>query len=343
MSLKKATPKAVFDACEQLEQVGDSWNRDDVRLFIGGGSFSVIDPLVQAWRRLQPMREVAPTVPSDLLIQVATMLEQQVSDFMAEVKRRDEEREVSFFQTGEVLANNLHKLETDLTERLELAQQANHDLEAECSRLEFELNEKSQASLAADLKLQVAEESVQLLNQRLQEQGSFYEQALKQQKLEHKNSQDRVEELHQQQVEQLKLEHQQEMTKQKSDLREASQMTENRLLRLLDQSRNELKEVQLSSNSRLEGLGQELQNHQQLGHKQKLENQALELLQQQSKLEFEGKISRLEVQVAKLNNEKSDLDSQLLQCKLKGNKQEKSDLQQLKDSIKLLQSQVSAK
>ena len=78
MSMKKATPKAVFEACEQLELQDRPWNRDDIRSLVGGGSFSVIDPLIQAWRKLQPVREVAPSVPAELLIQVATLLEQQI-------------------------------------------------------------------------------------------------------------------------------------------------------------------------------------------------------------------------------------------------------------------------
>lgn len=142
MSIKKATPKAVFDACEQLELLDKSWNRDDVRALIGGGSFSVIDPLIRAWRQLQPVREVAPTVPTDLLIQIATMLERQVSEFIGDIEARDQAREETLLSLNENASEIFSRREAELETQIDLAKQANHQLEAELSRLEGELRDK---------------------------------------------------------------------------------------------------------------------------------------------------------------------------------------------------------
>jgi hypothetical protein len=335
MSVKKATSKAVFDACEQLELLDRPWNRDDVRSLVGGGSFSVIDPLVQAWRRLQPVREVAPTLPAELLVQVATMLEQQVSDFISEVDGRDKERAEGFDEAYEELSDNLQQLESDLSGRLELAQQANHSLEAEYSRLESELDNKNKDGLALELKLQLSEESNRLLSQRLQGQKEFYEQALERQKLAQQDNEDRIAEQNSQQVNQLKLEGLQQLSRQKSELAEASELAENRLMRMLDQERAELKQLQLTSDSKLESLRREVRNEKKEVGVQKLAINALESSLQQSQQAGKEVSLQCEAQLAQLKSEKNVLIGQAaVQAK------EKSDLQELKDAITLLRGQL---
>lgn len=347
MSLKKATPKAVFVACEQLERLDRPWNRDDVRLNIGGGSFSVIDPLIQAWRKLQPIREVAPSVPTELLIQVASMLEQQVSGYIAEIELRDQEREAALLELNEAVTENLQQIESQLTDQLELSQQANHELEAELARLTEELDNRGQQVLAMELKLQVSEQSATSLNQRLKEQQAFYESSLKQQKESQQEISTRADELHQQNVNQIKLEAQQQLAQQKSELTEASQIAENRLMRLLDQGRNELKELNAASNMKLEQLGRELQAEKQLSNQQSLEINSLNSNLDaslsnlsQTKQQGQQNILALESQVSRLILDNESLSRQLQEQQLRGSEQEKSDLQQLKDSIRLLQNQV---
>lgn len=335
MSLKKATPKAVFDACEQLELLDRSWNRDDVRLVVGGGSFSVIDPLVQAWRKLQPIREVAPSVPADLLIQVATMLEQQVSTYIKDIDERDSEREQALLVVSEELAGNLHQVESDLTGQLELAQQANHDLEAEHSRLSVELDERSRSLIEFELKLQSAKEGAELLAQRLQEQQEFYELALKQQKQSQKESEARLLELGQQQLNNLKLEAQQQLAQQKESQSTAAELAENRLMRLLDQARSEIKEQQLSSASKLEVLGKEQQVDKQLVNRQKLEINVLKAELIQVGQNSDQQISMLEQQLLKTEQQLSDQSKQ-------GLLGERGDLQAIKASILALQGQMES-
>ena len=342
MSLKKATPKAVFDACEQLELLDRSWNRDDVRLAVGGGSFSVIDPLIQAWRKLQPIREVAPTVPTDLLIQVATMLEQQVSGYIAEIDARDNERGSALLKASAVLAENLQQIESELAAQLETTQQANHDLEAECARLEGELDEKTQYSESLKTQLSISEEANASLNSRIKEQQEFYESALKLQKLGQQESENRLVEQGKQQVSQLKLESQQQLAQQKSEIQDAAELAENRLMRLLDQSRGEMKELQLVSDKRFEALNRECQNDKQAVNKQKVEINTLEVSLQQTKQLSEQAMLSIEAQLALANSENNELQKQLGDHEVQGSNKEKSDLEQLKDSIRLLQNQVAA-
>ncbi|CCK76089.1 hypothetical protein OLEAN_C19130 [Oleispira antarctica RB-8] len=343
MSLKKATPKAVFDACEQLELLERPWNRDDVRLSIGGGSFSVIDPLIQAWRKLQPIREVAPSVPTDLLIQVASMLEQQVSGYIAEIELRDQEREAALLEVNKTIAENLQQVEFKLTEQLELSQQANHELEAELARLTTELDDKNQSVSVMKLKLQVSEEAAASLNLRLKEQQAFYESTLKQQKEAQQESSIRAGELHQQNVIQIKQESQQQLAQQKSELIEAGQIAENRLMRLLDQGRGELKELNAASNNKIEHLGRELQTEKQLSNQQALEMNSLSSQNasfSQAEQQYLQKVRDLDMQLSRLTHENESLKGQLQEQQSRGSQQEKSDLQQLKDSIRLLQNQM---
>jgi hypothetical protein len=335
MSLKKATPKAVFDACEQLALLDQPWNRDDVRLNIGGGSFSVIDPLIQAWRKLQPVREVAPSVPTDLLIQVATMLEQKITDYIGEVELRDQEREATLLILNETVAENLQQLESELTEQLTFSQQANHHLEAECSRLEHELGEKAQALLAVEFKLQVSDEAAASLSARLKEQQTFYESSLQQQKQSQQDENNRTLELHQQHVNQLKIESQQQLSQQKTELVDAAQLSENRLMRLLDQGRNELKELQVSSGEKLDALSRELQTDKQLANKQSHEIKSLEAALLQTQLDARQLTVKYEAQVALLNNDKLIMQQQLIEQAT-----EKGGFESLASSIKQLQAQM---
>ena len=335
MSLKKATPKAVFDACEQLELLDQPWNRDDVRLNIGGGSFSVIDPLIQAWRKLQPIREVAPSVPADLLIQVATMLEQKIADYIGEVELRDQEREGALLLLNEVVSENLQQLESELTEQLAFSQQANHHLEAECSRLEHELREKTQTLLAVEFKLQSSNETAAALSARLKEQQTFYESSLQQQKQSQQDENNRTLELHQQLINQLKIESQQQLTQQKNELVDAAELSENRLMRLLDQGRNELKELQAYSSEKLDVLSREQQADKQLASKQSHEIKSLEAALHQTQLDAQQLTAKYEAQVAVLNNDKLIMQQQLIEQAT-----EKGGFESLASSIKQLQAQI---
>lgn len=340
MSAKKATPKAVFDACEQLELLESPWNRDDVRAIVGGGSFSVIDPLIQAWRKLQPIREVAPSVPNDLLIQMATMLEQQISGYIENVESRDHQREEALLALNKTASEGFAKRELELETALDATEQANHQLEAELSRLEEELRAKYQQAQTLELELQVAKESNSALSERLNDQKAFYESALSEQKAEYKqasqNEAARFAEVHQQQLSELKSEYQQQLVQQKTELTNAAEIAENRLMRLLDQSRSELKELARETATKIDSLGNNLQAEKQLVSTQKLEIKSLEsrLIQNQKNAD-EGQ--------ERLIQENEMLRKEMLDLKDEGSARERNDLQQLKESIRLLQEQVQGK
>ena len=109
-----ATPSSVFAACERLDAAKERWNREDVRREVGGGGFVVIDPLIQAWRALKPLREVAPSTPTELLHQVATSLEAHVAEFTAQAEERQKAQQQVFDTTVAELAERLAGIEREL-------------------------------------------------------------------------------------------------------------------------------------------------------------------------------------------------------------------------------------
>jgi hypothetical protein len=221
-----------------------------------------------------------------------------------------------------------------------MAQQANHDLEAEYSRLEGELREQSQLSSRLETKLGVAEDAANSLNKHLKEQQEFYISGLKLQKQEQQEREARLTGQNEQQIKQFKLESQQQLAQQKTQLNDAAELSENRLMRLLDQSRSELKALQLSSSNKLDTLTRDHQADMQLVNKQKAEIANLELSIGQAEQATMQKIVNLEEKASQASSENSILRSQLRNYEDLGTAQEKTDLQQLKDSIYLLHGQI---
>lgn len=332
MSMKKATPQAVFAACEQLALLDRPWNRDDVRITIGGGSFSVIDPLIQAWRKMQPVREVAPSLPTDLLIQIATLLEQQVSSYLNDIDERDRAREHHLQQMVETLTDNFEKEETERNHQLEMATTANHELEAECSRLEIELKETSQQVQTLAMQKASMEESVSSLKQQLIDQKIHTEQALQQQKDAHLNAEARLHEQSQRVLEALKAEQDQQLARQLSEqkrqLTDAAEMAENRLMKLLDQTREELKEVRIDM--RNEALSHQQQQSQLTKDNSLLikEKQVLAGRIEHVSIQHQQQIETLIAEKAALSQRIETQDSHL------------PELESLRSSIQLLQTHL---
>lgn len=344
MSVKKATPKAVFDACEQLEQLDKVWNRDDVRMIVGGGSFVVIDPLIQAWRKLQPVREVAPTVPTELLIQVATMLEKQVADFIGTIEQHDKEREEILLSLNKKASESFELRESQLEAELELARHTNHELEAEFSRKEGELASHKQKMQALELKLQVSSEMTVSLNTRLQEQKEFYEHAIEEQKQTHASDKERIAEQHLFSINEIKIDAQQQLAQQKNALTESAEIAENRLMRLLDQARSEQKQLVGELTKKTESLSHDLQGERQICHGQKLEiaslTSALSETKENLQTHKEEQTEAFTLRLAALQAENDDLKEQVAGFKDKDGVRELSDIQQLRESIKQLQDRV---
>jgi cell fate (sporulation/competence/biofilm development) regulator YmcA (YheA/YmcA/DUF963 family) len=119
MAQKIATVSTVFAACDRLDAANEHWNREDVRNEVGGGGYVVIDPLIRAWRALNPLRETAPSKPAELLHQVATSIDTHITDFTARTDARLAESQKVFEGTVSELSEKLAALETDLLEKTE--------------------------------------------------------------------------------------------------------------------------------------------------------------------------------------------------------------------------------
>ena len=110
MAKKIATAEAVFRACEELDAAGNPWNRDDVRYRVGGGGFNVIDPLIQAWRRLKPVKAIAPSAPTELLHLIATSVEQHFTDYITQMSENADAREKAFDRASADLSEVIETL-----------------------------------------------------------------------------------------------------------------------------------------------------------------------------------------------------------------------------------------
>lgn len=110
MAKKIASEEAVFRACEELDATGQPWNRDDVRYRVGGGGFNVIVPLIQAWRRLKPVKAIAPNTPTELLHMVATSLEQHLTVQLAQFEENTRSQEKAFSLASADLTREIEAL-----------------------------------------------------------------------------------------------------------------------------------------------------------------------------------------------------------------------------------------
>lgn len=333
MSQKKATPKAVFAACQQLaasSEEGESWNRDDVRFLVGGGSFAVIDPLIKTWRELQPIREIAPSLPTELLMQVASLLEQQIEGYISEVQQRDEQRGALFDQTSIELAENFRQMEEHLTSELEEAKLSNHVLESECSRLQSELITSQQENSSQSLKLEMMEKELDQAGLLLQSEKKRHDGILQRSQREAEAFQTRMAEQNTQAMNHLKLDYQQQLANQKIQLADAAELSENRLMRLLDQSRLERKESQTTFEIKLSEYHQKSQQDQSIIGQHKLQ---VSVLQAEVKQQSE--------QLSQLIKENKDLKDQLSQQHSEITHEDASDLKAIKDSIAIMQKQLS--
>lgn len=243
MSRKIATPVAVFAACDQLDTSGKPWNRDDVRIAVGGGGFSVIDPLIQAWRKLKPVKALASSTPTALLHQVAEALEVHFSQHMSDVEHRETERTRIFESTIDDVSERLSSVEVEL----EQANTSNLELAEERSRLADEIEEHHRnrhEKERALLKLQAENDELGGLTQRLEKQnGALAEQY----KLDRKS----LENKHESNIASILREHKSELSKEKKELTERNEQAENRLMLLLDQERTDArKQIKTSAQER---------------------------------------------------------------------------------------------
>jgi chromosome segregation ATPase len=223
----------VFAACERLDAANERWNREDVRREVGGGGFVVIDPLIQAWRALKPLREVAPSTPTELLHQVATSLEAHVTEFTAQAEERQAAQQQIFESTVKDLSERFTGLEQELkATAVELTVTAD-----EKTRLVGVLAQREQALNALQARSrQQAKESEELLG-RVTQVEAEREAAIQAHEVEQRA---RLEE-HVKERTRLLTEHTQVLATQRQELLATAEQAENRLLMLLDQARQDAK------------------------------------------------------------------------------------------------------
>lgn len=252
MSKKIATVSTVFAACERLESTKERWNRDDVRAEIGGGGYVVIDPLIQAWRAIKPLRTVAPNTPAELLHQVATSLEGHIIDFTDAAEARLAESQQVFAATVEGLSEKLTELTSELTEKqsaLQVADTANAALTDALEVAEQDLNTAGLEN--ARLTAEVDSLSGQVA--RLTKEHQKTVQAL------HAESKARVS---RQAKERSRLadEHAGALAAQRKALAASAEQAENRLMMLLDQARQEAKLTAAALSDDLAAMTQQAQS-----------------------------------------------------------------------------------
>jgi len=285
MSRKIATPASVFAACDKLDATGRNWNRDDVRAAVGGGGYTVIDPLIRAWRQLKPLKELAPSTPTELLHRVAESLESHCSEFMRDAERRATEREQVFVSTATELSERVAALDADLQTR-EVAIQT---LERDCTRLADELENTQQALRESHQH----NSQLQSANDELQGQANRREKEYNDALQEHRSELKAREKHYEQRVTELIKEHKAELSAQRKEIVEAGELAENRLMRLLDQERREAKATVEKTNQLL------------------IQAREGEKLQTEASLELKTQVYRLEEKLTHLAQENSQLKEDL--------------------------------
>ena len=253
MTQKIATVSTVFAACDRLDAANERWNRDDVRAEVGGGGFVVIDPLIKAWRALKPLREAAPTTPAELLHQVAGSLEAHIASFRGDVEARLSDTQQVFNTAVSELSERLAAMEKELEEK----EGALGVMEADRSGLmeQLETRQRSLTDLNASNAQLVAENDgfrgqiVRMESVHKEAIGSLQADAKEQAQ---ENTRERK---------RLSDEHAIALSRQRKELTEAAEHTENRLLVLLDRERQAAKEDTVQLTRQLTDMTEKAQTH----------------------------------------------------------------------------------
>jgi len=336
MAQKLATVSTVFAVCDRLDAANERWNREDVRNEVGGGGYRVIDPLIRAWRSLKPLREVAPTTPSELLHQVAASLETHIAEYTGEAENRLAESQKVFDATVSELSEKLASLEADLGEKEE----------------KLEVAEASNASLTEQLDQTKANlEAAKVENARLVAENDGLSGQVSRMEKEHKatvqSMQTEHKELLKQQAEERSRsaeEHASAMAAQRKELATEAEQTENRLMMLLDQGRVEAKAHSKKLAGDLEKMAQKSQTAREA--MVALESTVKELTRQNDKLE-----SDLAAQLEVSSDLQSNLEEKKAQAvsierEFSAYKEEhklSGDLGALQDAVAVLQGQLREK
>lgn len=336
MAQKLATVSTVFAACDRLDAANERWNREDVRNEVGGGGYVVIDPLIRAWRSLKPLREVAPSTPSELLHQVAASLETHIAEFVGDAENRLTEGQKVFDATVSELSEKLASLEADL----EVKEESLKATEALNASLTEQLDQaKGNLEAAKVENARLVAENDGLIGQvsRMEKEHKATVQSMQ---TEHKEL------LKQQGEERARSaeEHASALAAQRKELAEEAEQTENRLMILLDQERLEAKTHSKKLASDLEKINQKSQSAREAVVV--LESTVKELTRQNDKLE-----SDLAAQLEVSSELQAGLEDQKAQAAsierefsaYRGEHKLSGELGALQDAVAVLQYQLREK
>ena len=251
--------------------------REDVRSEVGGGGWVVIDPLIKTWRALRPLREVAPSTPTELLQQVAASLEAHIAGFTQEAEGRLSESQKIFDATISELSEKLTSLQAELdeiSESLAASEAANNVLTEQLEQAQTELAH----SKTKNVRL-VAENdglSGQVSRMEKEHKAAIRSMQTEQRELlkQHAEERSRVAE-----------EHATAVAAQRKELAQEAEQAENRLMVLLDQERQEAKAAESKLSGSLEKVTQKVQS--QRDTIIALETSVTELTRQNEKLDLE--------------------------------------------------------
>lgn len=267
MSKKKATPSAVFAACEALDQSGNPWNRDDVRLAVGGGGYSVIDPLIQAWRKIKPIKAVAPQTPTELIHLIAKSIDNHLTDFMHSIETRDCERAKAFESATNQLCETLSTQEDQIRSMQYQLQTAHEQIEA--------LEQKHQALIEQLNHQKHINQKLEAENDALNGTKLRLENQLKEDKQLHLDNDRQQKDAFEAKLQQVTSEYKEQLQQQKRDILKSNELSENRLMRIIAQERSDtklqIKELQTS----LEHSKQSEQDQKEANTRLSIENQHL--------------------------------------------------------------------
>tara|TARA_R110001592_G_scaffold240929_1_gene501181 strand:- start:13274 stop:14293 length:1020 start_codon:yes stop_codon:yes gene_type:complete len=253
MVQKIATVSTVFAACDRLDVANERWNRDDVRAEVGGGGFVVIDPLIKAWRALKPLREAAPTTPAELLHRVAASLEAHIAGFRGDFEARLSDSQQVFDTTVSALSERLAAMESEREEKAA-------DLKAMAAEL-------SSVTTQLEATRQSLSDCTSTNAQLVSENDGFRGQITRLVS-EHKETLQRLQADAKDQAQEntrerkrLSDEHAIALSRQRKELTEAAEHTENRLMVLLDKERQAAKEASAQLTRQLTDTSEKAQTH----------------------------------------------------------------------------------
>lgn len=200
-----ATLDAVFEACNALEEKGEAWDRDDVRAYIGGGSYSVIEPLIKTWRDHSHVSQQLPAMKAELLLSLSEWIEGQFSQKQTLLidELRSNFSELELENQNSVSENQqLQQQVLELDQALANSQSLNKALQQEVDSLGGEVEQLSHqledARIERDHQQERAEQVIKDLHHQLRLQQQSAEQSAQETAAQHAANQEESDALKQQ-------------------------------------------------------------------------------------------------------------------------------------------------